>query len=258
MLALDDRTPVPLWRADSAAHVATCGFSTRRGGVSAGPYHSLNLGMSTLDDPSCVRENRRRLLDALGLDAARLATAGQVHGARIAEVGGAGHSPGCDALLTSTPGLALAVTAADCAPIVVMAPGWVAAAHAGWRGTVEGLPAAVVRAVRERAGHDAGALAALIGPCIRGCCYEVGPEVARRFPAAAVSLVRSKHRLDLSTAIRIQLMDAGVAATALFDSSACTACTPDWYYSHRRDAGVTGRHWGVVARRGDASSAPPS
>lgn len=255
MLTLDDRPPLPLWRAYSAGGEAVCAFSTRRGGVSAGPFESLNLGMSTADDPVHVTQNRRRFLARLGLDAARVATAGQVHGTGIAEVDAAGHTPGCDALLTSRPDLALAVTAADCAPIAILAPGWVAAAHAGWRGTADGLPAAVVRAVRERAGADAGALAALVGPCIRGCCYEVGPEVARRFPAAAVTLEHSKHRLDLSTAIRIQLLDAGVAAAALFDSSACTACAPDWYFSHRRDAGVTGRHWGVVARRSDATSA---
>lgn len=254
MLTFDDRAPIPRWQA-APVHGGLCAFSTRRGGVSTGPFESMNLGMSTADAPVRVAENRRRFIHALGLDAARLATAGQVHGTRIAEVDTPGHSPGCDALVTSVPGLALAVTAADCAPVAVLAPGWVGAAHAGWRGAAAGLPAALARAVRERAGDDP-ALTAIIGPCIRGCCYEVGPEVARRFPAAAVSLKHSKHRLDLSTAIGIQLLDAGVAAAALFDSSVCTACAPDWYFSHRRDAGVTGRHWGVVVRREDSAPAP--
>lgn len=256
MLILDDRSSVPLWQPRAPEPDAVFAFSTRRGGVSPAPYESLNLGLSTNDDPERVAENRRRMLAALELDPGRLATAGQVHGARVVEVERPGHTAQCDALLTAVPGLALAVTAADCVPLVLRAPGWVAAAHAGWRGTADGLPAAVLEALRHRAGVDAAGVRAAIGPCIRACCYEVGPDVARRFPASAVTLVRSRHHLDLSTAIRVQLMDAGVAASALTDSSACTACAPGWYFSHRRDAGQTGRHWGVVARRDDASSRP--
>jgi hypothetical protein len=256
MLILDERSSVPLWRSRAPEPDAVFGFSTRRGGVSAAPYESLNLGLSTADDQERVTENRRRMLVALDLDPGRLATAGQVHGARVVEVDRPGHTPQCDALVTAVPGLALAVTAADCAPLVLHAPGWVAAAHAGWRGTADGLPGAVLDVLRRRAGVDAAGVRVAIGPCIRGCCYEIGPDVARRFPASAVTLVRSRHHLDLSTAIRVQLMEAGVAASALTDASACTACAPEWYFSHRRDAGLTGRHWGVVARRGDASSRP--
>jgi len=256
MLVLDDRATVPLWRSGKPEAEAILGFTTRRGGVSPVPYDSMNLGLSTPDAPERVAENRRRVLEALHLDPARLATAGQVHGVRVAEVGAPGHTAGCDALVTSTPGLALAVTAADCAPLLLRAPGWVAAAHAGWRGTADGLPRGVLEALCARAGTGPGGVQVSIGPCIRGCCYEVGPEVSRRFPARAVRRVGERHHLDLSVAIRLQLMDAGVAAAALFDVSACTACAPDWYFSHRRDAGQTGRHWGVVARRDDAMFRP--
>lgn len=248
MLVLDAAAAVPMWRDE--APDAVCGFTTRRGGVSLAPFDTLNLGRSTDDDAAHVEANRRRVLQALGLEPVRLATAGQVHGARVAEVDQPGHTVGCDALLTRVPGLALAVTAADCAPLVLTAPGWVAAAHAGWRGTAAGLPREVVRVLGERAGVGPDAVRVALGPSIRGCCYEVGPEVALRFPAVAVRLKGGRHHLDLSVAIREQLMDAGVAATALVVSSACTACAPDWYFSHRRDAGRTGRHWGVVARRG--------
>ncbi len=254
MLHLDDASLVPCWRPRTPDPDAVYGFSTRRGGVSPPPFDTLNLGRSTEDDPALVQKNRGRLLRALTLDPARVATAGQVHGDRIAEVFGPGHVPECDALMTRAPGLALAVTAADCAPVVFVAGEWVAAVHAGWRGAALRLPALAAGALARRAGMSAGALRVAVGPCIGGCCYEVGAEVARLFPAAAVTLVNSRHHLDLPTAIRVQLMDAGVAAAALYEASACTACTPEWYFSHRRDAGRTGRHWGVVARRDAESS----
>ncbi|MEK7330425.1 MAG: laccase domain-containing protein, partial [Candidatus Eisenbacteria bacterium] len=140
MWTLDSRSALPAWRYEPARPAAILAFSTRRGGVSDGPYHSLNLGRSSRDRPEAVDENRRRLLVALGIDPARLANAGQTHGAAVARVAGPGLHPGCDALLTTTPGLALAVTAADCLPILYAAPGAVAAAHSGWRGTAEGAP----------------------------------------------------------------------------------------------------------------------
>src|SRR5690348_5218176 len=92
--------PLPLWRCDARARLA---FSTRRGGVSDPPFDCLNLGRSTVDRPDAVAENRRRILAALALDPAALATAGQVHGAEVVEVTGPGHHPGCDALVTRVP-----------------------------------------------------------------------------------------------------------------------------------------------------------
>jgi YfiH family protein len=249
MMILDEDASVPLWRPQPADEDAALGFSTRRGGVSPPPYDSLNLGMSTADTADAVARNRGRLLDALALDPTQLATAGQVHGARVVEVDAPGHAPDCDALITRTRGLALAVTAADCAPVLFQAPGWVAAAHSGWRGTADGLPRHVASTLCRRAEVAPGALRVVIGPCIAGCCYEVGPDVAHRFPAAALTRRHSRHFLDLSTAIRIQLLDAGIPESGLIASPACTACAPDWYFSHRRDAGLTGRHWGVIALR---------
>src|SRR5690348_12534504 len=113
MWMLDSAGALPRWRplADSARHIAA--FTTRRGGVSLAPYDTLNVGRSTEDLAAAVTENRRRVLAALELDPERLATAGQVHGARVVEVTAPGHAPACDALLTRVPGLALAVTVAD-------------------------------------------------------------------------------------------------------------------------------------------------
>jgi YfiH family protein len=225
----------------------TLAFTTRRGGVSLPPFDTLNLGRSTADRPEAVSENRRRLLAALGLDAARIVTAGQVHAARAVEVDAPGHVPGCDALVTRTPGLALAVTTADCMSILYLAPGAVAVAHSGWRGTAAGMPRATLAVLCGAASVDAGRVTVIIGPCIRACCYEVGPEVLRQFPADAARDVGGHRHLDLAAAARAQLLEAGVPAAACLDTGACTACEPAWYFSHRRDGGLTGRHWALAA-----------
>jgi hypothetical protein len=247
MWTLDRRSDPPAWRFAPAPAGIVLAFSTRRGGVSEGPYRSLNLGRSTEDRPEAVVENRRRWLASLGLDPGRLANAGQVHGHAVTRAVAPGLHPACDILLTTTPGLALAVTAADCLPILYAAPGAVAAAHSGWRGTADGAPEAALSAVCTAARVPAGDVAIHLGPGIRGCCYQVGPEVASRFPAAALRNEGGTAWLDLPTAARRRLIDAGADPGSIHDTGACTACNPDWYFSHRRDRGLTGRHWGVVA-----------
>ncbi|HTR97575.1 MAG TPA: polyphenol oxidase family protein [Candidatus Acidoferrales bacterium] len=239
----------PHWRTDAATG-SELAFSTRRGGVSDAPFDTLNLGRSTADQAERVAENRRRFLLACGTAPERLATAGQVHGARIVEVAAPGHQPECDALLTSQPDLALAVTTADCMGILFAAPGAVAAAHAGWRGVAADLPALTLAAICRLAHCAPSEVSVHFGPCIRGCCYEVGDDVAARFPAAALRRGEPRSKLDLPTAARIALALAGLPAERVHDTGACTACEPHWYFSHRRDAGRTGRMWGVALRRG--------
>jgi len=253
MWTLDRRPDMPAWRfapaspPDRAIVIPRMAFSTRRGGISEGPYRSLNLGRSTDDRPEAVAENRRRWLLAVGLDPERFANAGQVHGRAVAHAGTPGLQPDCDVLVTTTPGLALAVAAADCLPLLYATPGAVAAAHAGWRGTADGAPEAALSAVCAAAGTGPERVDIHLGPGIRGCCYRVGPEVASRFPASAVRREPDALWLDLPTAVRLSLTAAGVRPEAIHDTGACTACDPDWYFSHRRDRGVTGRHWGVIA-----------
>ncbi len=237
---------MPLWRTDPPDGHSMLAFSTRQGGVSPPPFDTLNVGRSTADRAEAVTENRRRVIAALGLDSDRLVTAGQVHGSSVAEAVSPGHLTGCDALVTRTPGLALAVTTADCMALLFVAPRAVAAAHSGWRGTVAGIPVATLRAVCEASGAQPGEVSVHVGPCIRGCCYEVGSEVAGLFPAESLHPGETRVRLDLPVAAAIQLRAAGV--TRIFDTGACTACEPHWYYSHRRDRGACGRHWAIVAR----------
>jgi YfiH family protein len=171
-----------------------------------------------------------------------------VHGSRVVEVVAPGHHPECDALVTRHPDVVLAVTTADCMALTYHAPGVVGVAHSGWRGTADAMPVAALEAVCRLAGCAPDAVSVAIGPAIRGCCYEVGDDVAARFPAAAVRATGGKPRLDLPTAARIALGAAGVRPERLDDTGACTSCEPEWYFSHRRDRGRTGRHWGVAAR----------
>ena len=247
MWTLATETPVPMWRPVAPSRGFILAFSTRRGGLSPPPWDTLNLGRSTSDDPAHIEENRRRFLDSLALAPAMLATAGQVHGRAVTRIASPGHSPGCDALVTTTPGLALAVTTADCMSILYTAPGAVAAAHSGWRGTADGMPRAALEALCAAAGVGPDRVVVHFGPCIRACCYEVGSEVAERFHPDDVKPCDGRWRLDLPGAAARALREAGVGPERIEDTGACTACEPYWYYSHRRDAGATGRHWAVAA-----------
>ena len=258
--SLDDSLDPPLWRPRSESG-AIAAFTTRRGGVSAPPYHALNLGRSTEDARESVENNRARVLKALGLDPARLATAGQVHGRVVKRVTAPGLHAECDALVTREPRLPLAVSGADCLPILFVARGAVGAAHAGWRGVAAGVPLATLEAVSALAEVPAHEVDIHFGPCIRSCCYEVGPEVAVRFPGETVRHFGSSLRLSVPDAARGQLLAGGAAPERLFDTGACTACEPWWYFSHRRDRGRTGRQWGLIALAGgrtEPSGAPPA
>ncbi len=238
------------WLRD-APHTPLVAFSTRHGGASRGPYATLNLGATVGDDPEAVRRNRDRLLSALGArDCARLR---QVHGARIVEPLHAGEAGEGDVLATRRPDLALAVSIADCLPIVLWDEGRTALAvvHAGWRGIVAGALEAAAEWLRARTGT--ATLRAALGPGIRGCCFEVGDDVAAHFPPRVMHQGPAKRHVDLAAAARERLASAGLAPTAIEDVSQCTACDPGRYFSHRRDRGRTGRHW-ALARLEPASS----
>ena len=250
-LRYDSTAPVPCWAVETAG--AVLAFSTRLGGVSAKPYHSLNLGRSCGDDPAAVTENRRRLFAHLGLDPERLATAGQTHGIRVTRVHAPGLHPDCDALVTTLQGLALAVTAADCLPIAFVAGGAVGVAHSGWRGTAGGMPRATLDAVCAAAGVGPEQVHCHLGPSIRPCCYRVGDDVAEAFTDVARVRIDGSWHVDLATSARVQLIHGGARPEQITDVAECTACHGDRYFSHRRDAGTTGRLWAVVALRATAN-----
>lgn len=232
------------WDGAPAYRVA---FATRVGGVSEGPYESLNLGLLTGDAPENVVENRRVLCDAVGADPHTATMAFQVHGARVAEARARGVvTPGtgyeaCDGLWSDRAGQAMMLVTADCFPVAVArrdGASALAVLHVGWRGLLGGVVANGVRAV-----GGVGAVA-VIGPGIGPCCYEVGEEVAAPFCARFGGGVVHGRKLDLALAVERALREAGVTDVAR--NGHCTSCERELFFSHRRDRGVTGRQ-GVVA-----------
>jgi polyphenol oxidase len=214
-------------------------FTTRRGGVSDGPYESLNLGRMNGDDPARVDENRRRLCEALGADVDRLALNRQQHSATVhrAHAGRRGE-PG-DGLWSDEPGLPMLALGADCPTIAIArltgarsAPA-LAVLHAGWRGLLEGVVARAAAAL-------GGRLAAAVGPAIGPCCYEVGPEVAEPFRARFGADVVRGRILDLWTSTERALRAAGCSEVERVDL--CTRCNPDLFFSERRTGKPRGGH----------------
>ena len=219
------------------------GFFTRAGGVSTGLYASLNCGIGSEDARGLVMENRARVSAALGVAAHRLATPYQVHGTEAVIVEAAwepGNGPKADAVVTNRPGVALGIGTADCGPILLAdaAAGVIGAAHAGWRGAIDGIVEAAISAMvtlgarRER-------MVAVLGPSISQANYEVGPELVARFTHDKaenaryfVPSPRPGHALfDLPGYTVGRLRAAGVTAT---DMGLCTYAEPERFYSYRR------------------------
>jgi polyphenol oxidase len=243
-------------------------FSTRKGGVSAPPYHTLNLGLSVGDDPAAVRENRRRYFGALGLDSSRVVRVRQVHGVNVLVVdqtlAGREGFPRLlldddylyDAMVTNLPGLGLTISTADCLPIFIVDPRRraIAAVHAGWRSSVKGIVAQALKTMEHVYGIDPADCYAAIGPGIRGCCYEVDPPVvdrvkeASRHWQACLEPAREGHwMLDLARLNIGFLGEAGVSRDRILETGLCTACRGDLFYSYRAEKPKTGRMMSAIA-----------
>ncbi len=220
-------------------------FTTRRGGVSTGPYTSLNLGLWTDDERGCVIENRERVARSVGIARDRFAQGRQVHGTVVRRVKGVpGEPQPADGQATAQDGVAAIVLVADCLPVALVAPEAVAMLHCGWRGLAGGLVGEGVAALRQLGA--AGPIAAAIGPGAGPCCYESGEELHAAF-ARHGDGVRRGRNVDLKAAARLELEAGGV--DAIHDVGLCTICAgEELFFSHRRDAGVTGRQAGVVWR----------
>jgi YfiH family protein len=215
-------------------------FTTRRGGFSEGPYASLNLGRFTDDDARAVELNRSQIEATVGVP---LAYTRQVHGSRVLKVTARsdGPPPQADGQATARPAIAPTALTADCLPIAVAGKGAVAMLHAGWRGLAEGVLREGVQALRELGAGPP--LMAAIGPGAGPCCYEVGPEVHSLFAEGFPRASRDSN-LDLKAIARSQLERAGV--TTVNDVGLCTICSPELFFSHRRDRGITGRQAGIA------------
>ncbi|MBI1189297.1 MAG: peptidoglycan editing factor PgeF [Tepidisphaera sp.] len=242
-------------------------FSTRVGGVSAGPFASLNFGNPMELPPGVARDpveninvNFRRVLEVIGVPERRVQQVYQVHGCAV-RVYRAGDAPRewtpqgefdhkADAMVTDDPGRVLAVRVADCVPVLLASGDGrvVGAVHAGWRGVVLGVLPAAVEAMLSLGARD---IRAAIGPCIGPTRFEVGPEVVAEFAPRWPGAVREhpegvpgKAMIDLALALRDQLAEVEVSSVDAIQR--CTASEPEWFFSHRRDRGITGRMVGVI------------
>jgi YfiH family protein len=220
-------------------------FSTRDGGVSAGPYESLNLGLLTGDERASVIANRTRLAAMAGAEPENVVMGWQVHGSEIREwdepdrdhafLDPQGGHLKVDGHISRRPGVAALVLVADCLPVAIAGDGAVAMLHCGWRGLAGGI-------IGGAAARLGGVSGAAVGPGIGRCCYEVGDEVLARF--SGYEGVAEGRMLDLRAVADAQLRAAGVERVEHVDH--CTSCRGDLFFSHRRDNGVTGRQGGIA------------
>ena len=221
------------------------GFFTRAGGVSRGPFESLNCSVSSGDDPVALRENRARVAGAVGVAPACLLGVFQVHGTSCVTVEqpwAAGEGPRADAMVTRVPGLALGIITADCAPVLLAdaQAGIVAAVHAGWRGALAGILESTVEAMRGL-GAEPERLVAAIGPCIAQAAYEVGEDlrcavlgvgIVDAAPFCAPGRGQDHHQFDLPGYCAARLERCGVGAVEWLGCD--TLSDPRRFFSHRR------------------------
>jgi polyphenol oxidase len=294
------KTTIDVLRADSLARIPWLvhGFSTRAGGVSrVYGCNALNLGFTAHDSKAAVEKNRRAFFSAVtekrinagdGTVARRasrpsnweIAKLRQIHSDLIHLTSNEELDPFVgDGLVTQTPGILLAVLTADCLPIILVDAKRraVGVFHAGWRGTLKRIVEKGVGEMRRHFGSRPRDLQSAIGPGIRGCCYEIGPEVRSQFEsqfdyadalfretkerneiheeypllfltarAPGHSELPKKIYLDLAEANRHQLLHAGVLARNITDLGLCTCCRTDLFFSHRAEKGITGRMMAVV------------
>jgi hypothetical protein len=228
-------------------------FFTRKGGVSAGLYTSLNCGFGSGDDPENITENRRRAAISLGLTEGALTTVNQVHGTEIVQVTGAwvrGEAPKADGMVCDQPGIGLGILTADCAPVLLADRDArvIGACHAGWRGAFDGVIEATLRAM-EKLGANRDNIHAAIGPCIARCSYQVGAEFHQRFVAADPTTARfftadaEEHfRFDLEAYTLWRTNEAGIAGVTATGLDTCAM--EEQLFSYRRTTLAGGADYG--------------
>lgn len=215
-------------------------FFGREGGVSTGVYASLNTGPGSNDDPEAVKENRRRIAAAFDLPPTHLIGVHQVHSPTcvMASRPWTDERPRADALVTTTPGLAISVLTADCTPVLLAdrQAGVIAAAHAGWKGAISGILGSTVAMMRQRGARD---IAAAIGPTIQQASYEVGPEFKARFVTANPASTRyfrrgatDRFHFDLPGFCADRLRMLGVTNVEVLPNDTCADAAQ--FHSNRR------------------------
>ena len=219
--------------------------STRLGGVSKGPYSSMNLGMSVNDRTENVIKNRELFFGASGIGLQQLVISKQVHDNKVYVADAPIITEGYDALITNKPNVFLAISIADCTPILIYDTRnkAVAAIHAGWKGTVAGIVMHSLQKMYKSYGTNGLDCKAYIGACIGYSNFEVGEEVAQHFDTAFKKFDQQKQKwfVDLKSVNKKQLLDFGVWPENIEVSPYCTVKDENLFFSHRRDKGLSGR-----------------
>ena len=260
-IALSDGSSLPLLKYPLLDRFDFCGhgFTTREGGLSQGIYSSLNLSFTRGDEEALVRENYRRLSEALGTKEESFVCSDQTHTTNVRRVGAADRGNGVlrpkpytdvDGLITNEPDVVLSTFYADCVPLFFIDPVHkaVGLSHSGWRGTVNRMGRETLRRMKEEFATEPSQVCAAIGPSICQDCYEVSRDVAERFAEEfagheeEILLPKSgdKYQLDLWTANRIVLEEAGILPSHLAVTNVCTCCNPTLLFSHRASKGKRG------------------
>ncbi len=245
------------------------GFCTRWGGISQGAYENLNFSFREGDPTDRVDKNWEILATAFEVPRRQFFVVNQIHEDRILLIDEEHPKPSenqplqYDAILTDRPGLAIGIKTADCVPILMVDPvrRVIGAVHAGWKGTSLGIAAKAVDALVSRYLSKPSDLIVAVGPAIGPCCYQVDEVVfgSMSDQSGQDSLFRpcrekGKWMLDLSLANRLQLERTGIPSGNIFTSGICTACRGDFFFSHRREKGKTGRHLNFIMIRGTAGA----
>jgi YfiH family protein len=254
-----------VWMTSSVLSGITHAFSTRKGGVSVPPWDSLNLGLNLGDDPDAILENHRRFFSAAGAEVNRAVLSRQVHETTVRLCTDADAGKGlfherdysADALITNRPNLPLTVFSADCGIILLYDPVQkaIGAVHAGWRGCAAGILEKTVQEMSEAFGSRADDLLAAIGPCIGPCCFETDNDVADAMIAAlgeetaAPCLERRgmKWHVNLGGLNRLWLLRAGLRPEHIDLCGLCTACHPEWFWSHRKMGSARGLQAAMIS-----------
>jgi hypothetical protein len=231
------------------------GFTTRKGGISTGPYAGLNLSVTRQDNMDEVRRNYALAADALGVGRENAVLVNGVHGVHVKRVGKGNRGEGLlkdyakgeeefDGMVTNDAGVCLVTIHADCTPLFVLDPvvRAIGLCHAGWRGTVDGMGHSIIESMQREFGSRPEDLLVMMGPHIGACCFEVHADVAQRFAMAFPGFggIREtgtigKYYIDLTLAMAYQLYQKGVPPAQVNIARFCTSCNPTLFYSYRRN-----------------------
>lgn len=191
------------------------------------------------------------LAERFGIEAT-LATCAQVHGSAVLRVQTGGLKPAappqCDALWTSDRHVALGIKIADCLPVTLMDGDVIANIHSGWRGTVQRVTTVTLETIERETSFDPKSACAYLGPAIRGCCFEVGEEVAVQFPERFLDRTHAKPHVDVAALTTDLLRQSGFAPQRIFDSGLCTRCDGSIFHSYRQEGKGGGRNLAIVAQ----------